>query len=562
MSCRMSYPNNCRIYYVYPNPDGSCRPVQINCQEGPTGYTGYTGTAGEATNTGSTGYTGYTGLQGIDGMTGYTGPTGYTGLQGIQGVTGSQGPTGYTGPQGVAGTAGDQGATGATGYTGPTGYTGARGTTGYTGFTGFAGETGYTGYTGYTGERGTIGYTGYTGFQGETGYTGYTGERGTIGYTGYTGPQGASGPTGYTGERGVIGYTGYTGPQGATGYTGYTGDRGTIGYTGYTGYTGETGYTGPGVNASFMRGSRSSAQSIASAGTPIIFTQVDVSYAGDISLDTSTGIITLAPNRTYRLIGGVPNYTSANSSVRPAFAWYNRTTSTQIGSLAAAYSAADTATYGAFGGISEMILTTSTTTQVDYRAVSLSATVSVGGNPDFATTVGSFPWFEITVIAGNAPTSTSLSNSTIQTGITVSATTTAPTIGARSMDQINYRTISDKIRICYRFGWAAGTAGSGDYIFTLPTGITFKTTSGYNPTYTGVLWSSGVNPMAPYLIPITGGIVHPANWSSHGYVIPYSSTTFRIAFTNNNTNSFDMWKSTWYPFSVEGELNIEFEIWV
>ena len=558
----MSCPNSNRVYYVYPNKDGSCRPVQINCQEGPTGYTGYTGTAGEATNTGSTGYTGYTGPQGVNGMTGYTG---YTGLQGIQGVsgaagaTGSQGPTGYTGPQGIAGAAGAQGVTG---YTGPTGYTGARGTTGYTGFTGFAGETGYTGYTGYTGDRGTIGYTGYTGHQGDTGYTGYTGERGVIGYTGYTGPQGASGPTGYTGDRGTIGYTGYTGPQGASGPTGYTGDRGTIGYTGYTGYTGETGYTGPGVNASFMRGSRSATQSIASVGTPIIFTQVDVSYAGDISLDTSTGIITLAPNRTYRLIAGVPNYTSAVIASRPAFAWYNRTTSTQIGSLSSVYSSGDSATYGAFGGISEMILTTVTSTQVDYRAVSLSGTVSVGGNPDFATTVGSYPWYEITVIAGTAPTSTSLSNSTIQTGITISATTTVPTLGARTMDQINYRTISDKIRLAYRLGWAAGTAGSGDYLFSLPTGVTFKTTSGYNPTYTGALWSPGVSAMAPYLIPITGGIVHPANWSTHGYVIPYSSTIFRIIFTNNNTNSFGVYNSSWYPFSVEGQLNIEFEIWI
>ena len=514
MSCPS---NNGRVYYVYPNKDGSCRPVQITCETGPTGPTG---PAGEACNTGATGYTGPQGETGYTGYTGYTGPEGFTGPQG---ETGPIGPTGYTGLQGITGVNGDTGYTGYTGYTGSTGYTGARGTTGYTGFTGF---------TGPTGANGTDGTTGYTGY---TGYTGFTG------FTGFTGPAGANGTEGTTGYTGYTGFTGFTGPQGETG---------------------PTGYTGPGVNASFMRGSRSTTQSIASAGTPIIFTQVDVSYAGDISLDTSTGIITLAPDRTYRLIAGVPNYTSAVIASRPAFAWYNRTTSTQIGSLSSVYSSGDSATYGAFGGISEMILTTTVSTDVDYRAVSLSGTVSVGGNVDFATTVGSYPWFEITVIAGTAPTSTSLSNSTIQTGITISATTTAPVLGARSINQINYRTISDKIKLCYRLGWAVGTAGSGDYLFSLPTGVTFKTTSGYNPTYTGALWSPGVSAMAPYLIPITGGIVHPANWSTHGYVIPYSSTIFRIIFTNNNTNSFGVYNSSWYPFTVEGQLNIEFDIWV
>lgn len=74
MSC-----NKRPIYYVYPNKDGSCRPVQINCGDGPTGYTGYTGPQGFASSTGATGYTGYTGYTGAIGSTGATGSTGYTG---------------------------------------------------------------------------------------------------------------------------------------------------------------------------------------------------------------------------------------------------------------------------------------------------------------------------------------------------------------------------------------------------------------------------------------------------------------------------------------------------
>ncbi len=109
MSC-----NNRPIYYVYPNRDGSCRPVQINCGIGPTGYTGYTGPEGSASSTGSTGPIG---------ATGYTGYTGFTGETGYTGFTGAIGTTGYTGAQGV---------------------------TGYTGYTGFTGETGPSSFNSYT----------------------------------------------------------------------------------------------------------------------------------------------------------------------------------------------------------------------------------------------------------------------------------------------------------------------------------------------------------------------------------------------------------------------------
>ncbi len=77
MSC-----NKRPIYYIYPNKNGDCRPVQINCGEGPTGYTGYTGAAGSAASTGATGYTGYTGSIGATGYTGYTGSIGATGYTG------------------------------------------------------------------------------------------------------------------------------------------------------------------------------------------------------------------------------------------------------------------------------------------------------------------------------------------------------------------------------------------------------------------------------------------------------------------------------------------------
>lgn len=124
MSCNNGSGNGRPIYYIYPNRDGSCRPVQINCGDGPTGYTGYTGPVGSASSTGATGYTG---SQGPTGYTGYTGPIGSTGVTGYTGIQGLQGPTGYTGftgPQGATGTQGPMGSQGPIGYTGYTGFTG------------------------------------------------------------------------------------------------------------------------------------------------------------------------------------------------------------------------------------------------------------------------------------------------------------------------------------------------------------------------------------------------------------------------------------------------------
>ncbi len=128
MSCNNKGP----IYYVYPNKDGSCRPVQINCGIGPTGYTGYTGPEGFASSTGATGYTGYTGEIGVTGYTGYTGEIGATGYTGYTGEIGVTGYTGYTGEIGATGYTGYTGEIGATGYTGPIGETGPSSLLSYT----------------------------------------------------------------------------------------------------------------------------------------------------------------------------------------------------------------------------------------------------------------------------------------------------------------------------------------------------------------------------------------------------------------------------------------------
>jgi hypothetical protein len=161
--------------------------------------------------------------------------------------------------------------------------------------------------------------------------------------------------------------------------------------------------TGSGVSASYARGSRTAAQTTGlSTNGLVAFTQVDQSAGQDISLNTSTGQITLAAGRTYRLQAQVPSFQTSNSDARPQFGWYNETSGAYVGSSSAAYSGASTAGYGATGGLSDAVITTSVQTVVSYRIIQTFNTNQLGANIDFSVT-GSYPWFNIEVISGNQP---------------------------------------------------------------------------------------------------------------------------------------------------------------
>ncbi len=161
--------------------------------------------------------------------------------------------------------------------------------------------------------------------------------------------------------------------------------------------------TGSGVSASYARGSRTAAQTAGlSTNGLVAFTQVDQSAGQDISLNTSTGQITLAAGRTYRLQAQVPSFQTSASDARPQFGWYNETTGAYVGSSSSAYSGASTAGYGATGGLSDAVITTSVQTVVSYRIIQTFNTNQLGANIDFSAT-GSYPWFNIEVISGNQP---------------------------------------------------------------------------------------------------------------------------------------------------------------
>jgi hypothetical protein len=154
--------------------------------------------------------------------------------------------------------------------------------------------------------------------------------------------------------------------------------------------------------ASFMRGSRTSSQTITVGGI-VGFSSVDNSSGNDISLNTTDGKITLKAGNTYRLIASVPNF----SGSRPSFTWYNETTGANIGSAVNGYSPSEAAANGSMGGIAQVIITPNVNTVVYLKLVSVSNSTTTGsigtfGNGDFLSANG-FPWFEAQVISGNAP---------------------------------------------------------------------------------------------------------------------------------------------------------------
>lgn len=158
------------------------------------------------------------------------------------------------------------------------------------------------------------------------------------------------------------------------------------------------------------------------------------------------------------------------------------------------------------------------------------------------------------------PAGSGIGNTTVENTIVFGSTHNQPVTGTRTVQRLESQRIGDKARITYKFGFAAGQAGTGGYLLTLPTGMAFNTT--YHPLYTGDLWVGDVQNMAIYFIPATGGIAMPTHWSNQIMVLPYDATRFRLALTNNNSQTtYQVWHNGWYACSANTMLNITFEIW-
>lgn len=158
------------------------------------------------------------------------------------------------------------------------------------------------------------------------------------------------------------------------------------------------------------------------------------------------------------------------------------------------------------------------------------------------------------------PQGAGIGNTLVENTITFGSTHNQPVTGTRTVQRLESQRIGDKARITYKFGFAGGQAGTGGYLLTLPAGMAFNTT--YHPLYTGDLWVGDVHNMAQYFIPATGGVVIPTHWTNQIMVVPYDATRFRLALTNNNSQTtYQVWHNGWYAASANTMVNITFEIW-
>jgi hypothetical protein len=113
------------------------------------------------------------------------------------------------------------------------------------------------------------------------------------------------------------------------------------------------------------------------------------------------------------------------------------------------------------------------------------------------------------------------------TTITLGAVTTAPTKGTIVTDSVQWTRGGRFATILYRYNQStAGTVGSGDVLFSFPSGLSADTA--VIPTYSGVLAGTTSSAQASNL-PMAGNICYGTNYAANCvFGVLYSSTQFRV----------------------------------
>jgi hypothetical protein len=144
--------------------------------------------------------------------------------------------------------------------------------------------------------------------------------------------------------------------------------------------------------------------------------------------------------------------------------------------------------------------------------------------------------------------------------ITLTATTTNPTKGTVTTDNISYRKLGTKewevVMTYIQSSGTGGANGSGDYLITLPNGLSFDTTLPSQPTYTSDVGSNTFSHL-PYVIPNCNGTI--TNNTVGGQIFPmvYSATKFRILTLTYGTG-IQPWGSGFYSATDIPKIQLTF----
>jgi hypothetical protein len=139
---------------------------------------------------------------------------------------------------------------------------------------------------------------------------------------------------------------------------------------------------------------------------------------------------------------------------------------------------------------------------------------------------------------------------TIQ-AVGLGATTTAPTMGTTTRNNVSYRQLGTKqweVVMALDASTTSATAGSGDYLFTLPNGLSFDTTVPWQTVYTtNVQTNSWVH--FRYVVPSSSGVL--TNNGTAGFplgVMVYDATRYRILAPIIGSGIFP-WGSGWFQLN-------------
>ena len=143
--------------------------------------------------------------------------------------------------------------------------------------------------------------------------------------------------------------------------------------------------------------------------------------------------------------------------------------------------------------------------------------------------------------------------------IAFGATTTAPSVGTTTRNDMSYRQLGPKEwEVAMSFDKVAGTgwSGSGDYLFTLPNGLSFDTNLPWQKIYTSNVGSS--TEWFKYTIPMGFGFfTDGGSFSTSTQIVVYSATKFRIIYLVTGL-TISPWGSNTFPIANNGAGSISF----
>ena len=142
--------------------------------------------------------------------------------------------------------------------------------------------------------------------------------------------------------------------------------------------------------------------------------------------------------------------------------------------------------------------------------------------------------------------------------IVFGGTTTAPTLGTTVRNNMSYRQLGPKEwEVVMSFATnGSGSAGSGDYLFTLPNGLSFDLTAPSQRAYTG---SAALEMHANSLPTGQGDMSNNGTGTYRCNIVIYNSTQFRIATLIANS-PITPWGANFFQTSniVQGNWTFRF----